>query len=217
MACVGRIILAIIVAMATRSMCVADDAPPVAAADGPQVQRPTMRQMAPSAGNGRPPSSTDLARARSELKRRFHEPLSHAETATGASVAAETLLTASTAEDDRALRWVMLEEARRLGEAAGQAPLISRAIAVAASQFDIDSIELELRCLKQIPLRGLDSGRAASLATAAENIATRAEADRRPDKAVAAMLLAYRAWQRAGNKEAARTAAARHDALMGVR
>jgi hypothetical protein len=51
-------------------------------------------------------------------------------------------------------------------------------------------------------------------ASAAENIATRAEADQRLDKAVSATLLAYRAWQRAGNKEAAHQAAARHDALV---
>jgi hypothetical protein len=76
---------------------------------------------------------------------------------------------------------------------------------------------MELRCLKQIPLRGLDAPRAASLASAAEDIATRAEADRRMDKAVSATLLAYRAWQRAGNKEAARQAAVRHDALVQMK
>lgn len=174
-----------------------------------------MQQLAPSGGVGKPPASTDLVRARSELHRRFHEPLSHADTAAGARVAAENLLTSASTEDDRAIKWLMLEEARRLGEASGQATLVSRAIMLASTQFDIDAIDLELRCLKQIPLRGLDTRRAASLATAAEDVATRAEADQRVDKAVAATLLAYRAWQRAGNKEAARLAAARHDALVG--
>jgi hypothetical protein len=37
------------------------------------------------------------------------------------------------------------------------------------------------------------------------------------DKAVSATLLAYRAWQRAGNKEAARQAAVRHDALVQMK
>jgi hypothetical protein len=108
----------------------------------------------------------------------------------------------------------MLDEARRLGEAAGQAGLVNRAITLAAATYDFDAIDTELRCLKQIPLRGLDAQRAASLASAAENIATRAEADQRLDKAVSATLLAYRSWQRAGNKEAAHQAAARHDALV---
>jgi enoyl-CoA hydratase/carnithine racemase len=108
----------------------------------------------------------------------------------------------------------MLDQARQLGEAAGQAGLVNRAITLASATYDFDAIDMELRCLKQIPLRGLDATRAASLASAAEAIATRAEADRRPDKAVAATLLAYRAWQRAGNKDAARQAASRHDALV---
>jgi hypothetical protein len=108
----------------------------------------------------------------------------------------------------------MLDEARRLGEASGQASLVSRAITMTAAVYDFDEIEMELRCLKQIPLRGLDGQRASDLAKAAENIATRAEADQRLDKAVSATLLAYRAWQRAGNKEAAHRAATRHDEMV---
>lgn len=175
--------------------------------------RPTMQQLGEAGGPGKPPSSRDLVRARSELQRRFREPLSHADTAAGARLAAETLLTAATTESDRALKWLMLDEAKRLGEAAGQAGLVHRAITLASAAYDVDAIDAELRCLKQIPLRGLDAQRAATLASAAENIAIRAEADQRLDKAVSATLLAYRAWQRAGNKEAARLAAARHDAL----
>jgi len=193
------------------------------AAEGPAVEqaateaselRPTMGQFAPDSGLDQPPSSRELVGSRTELKRRFREPLSHVSTAAGARLAAETLLTAATTENDRSLKWLMLDQARQLGEAAGQAGLVNRAITLASATYDFDAIDMELRCLKQIPLRGLDATRAASVASAAEAIATRAEADRRPDKAVAATLLAYRAWQRAGNKDAARQAASRHDALV---
>jgi hypothetical protein len=173
-----------------------------------------MEQLGTTAGLDKPPSSRDLSSSRAEFQRRFRESFSRTNTAAGARLAAETLLTAATEEDDPSLKWVMLEEARRLGEAAGQAGLVHRAITLAAAGYDIDAIDMELRCLKQIPLRGLDAQRASSLASAAENIATRADADQRIDKAVAATLLAYRAWQRAGNKEAAHQAAARHDAFM---
>lgn len=160
------------------------------------------------------PSSRDLIAGRTELRRRFREPLSHTSTAAGASLAAETLLTAATTERDRSLKWVMLEQARRLGEAAGQAGIVSRAVAQASAVYDFDAVDMELRCLKQIPLRGLDAQRAAGLASAAEDIASRATAARRADRAASATLLAYRAWQRAGNTEAARRAAARHDAIL---
>ena len=175
--------------------------------------RPRMEQLSTTAGLDKPPSSRDLALSRAEMQRRFRESLSHANTAAGARLATETLLTAAITENDRSLKWLMLDEARRLGEASGQASLVNRAITMAAA-YDVDAIDMELRCLKQIPLRGLDAQRASSLASAAENIATRAEADQRLDKAVSATLLAYRAWQRAGNKDAARQAAARHDALV---
>lgn len=175
--------------------------------------RPTMQQLRPGSSRDKPPSSRNLIESRAELRRRFREPLSHADTAAGARLAAETLLTAAITEDDLSLKWVMLDEARRLGEAAGQAGIVSRAISLASGVFEFDAIDLELRCLKQIPLRGLDARRAASLASAAEDIATRAEADQRLDKAADASLLAYRAWQRAGNKAAARQAATRHDAM----
>ena len=175
--------------------------------------RPRMEQLSTTAGLDKPPSSRDLALSRAEMQRRFRESLSHANTAAGARLATETLLTAAITENDRSLKWMMLDEARRLGEASGQASLVNRAITMAAA-YDVDAIDMELRCLKQIPLRGLDAQRASSLASAAENIATRAEADQRLDKAVSATLLAYRAWQRAGNKEAAHRAAVRHDALV---
>jgi hypothetical protein len=180
--------------------------------------RPTMQQLRPGSSRDKPPSSRNLIESRAELRRRFREPLSHADTAAGARLAAETLLTSAITEDNLSLKWVMLDEARRLGEAAGQAGIVSRAISLASGVFEFDAIDLELRCLKQIPLRGLDAQRAASVASAAEAVATRAEADQRLDKAADASLLAYRAWQRAGNKAAARQAAARqaatrHDAM----
>ena len=201
-------------AVCLQSSLAAEDALEESATNDTAGLRPTMQQLSPHSVLDTPPSPRDLAESRTELKRRFREPLSHAGTAAGARLAAETLLTAAATENDRSLKWLMLDEARQLGEAAGQAGLVSRAITLASATFEFDAIETELRCLKQIPLRGLDATRAASLAKAAEAIATRAEADRRPDKAVAATLLAYRAWQRAGNKDAARQAAARHDALV---
>ena len=196
------------------AVCAAEDSAGQTAQPETAELRPSMHQLGPARGIGKAPSSRDLVRARSELQRRFREWLSHADTAAGARLAAETLLNEATTEGDRALKWLMLDEARRLGEASGQAALVSRAVTMTSAVFDVDAIDLELRCLKQIPLRGLDTQRAASLASAAENIATRAEADQRLDKAVAAMLLAYRAWQRAGNKEAARLAGVRHDTLV---
>jgi hypothetical protein len=194
--------------------CAADDTSVRPALTETAESRPTMQQLGPAEGLGKPPLSRDLATSRAEVHRRFREPLSHTNTAAGARLAAETLLTAAITENDRSLKWLMLDEARRLGEASGQASLVSRAITMAAAVYDFDAIEMELRCLKQIPLRGLDAQRASGLASAAENIATRAEADQRLDKAVSATLLAYRAWQRAGNKEAAHQAATRHDTLV---
>ena len=202
------------VAAWTFAACAADDAVVQAAPAETAELRPRMQQLGPSGELDKPPSSRDLASSRAELQRRFRDPLSHANTAAGARLAAESLLTAALTENDRSLKWLMLEEARRLGEAAGQAGLVSRAITMAAAAYEFDAIDMELRCLKQIPLRGLDARRAASLASAAEDIATRAEADKRVDKAISATLLAYRAWQRAGNKEAAHQAAVRHDALV---
>lgn len=180
----------------------------------PDNGRPTMRQMPPGATLPPPPSSRELVAARSEIRQRFREELSHADTAAGAKLAAETLLTAAAAEAAPPLKWAMLEEARRLGEAAGQADIVSRSIALASAAYEFDAIDLELRSLKQIPLRGIDARRAAGVAAAADGIATRADADRRPDKAAAAAALASRAWQRAGNKAAAAQSAARHDALL---
>ena len=212
----STIVLAGLIAIAAwgKTACAGDDAALETAAADNSNDRPRMQQLRPGSTRDKPPVSRDLVASRSELRRRFREPLSHTDTAAGARLAAETLLTAATTEEDPSLKWLMLDEARRLGESAGQAGLVHRAITLASAVYDFDAIDMELRCLKQIPLRGLDAQRASSLASAAENISTRAEADQRLDKAVTATLLAYRAWQRAGNKEAARQAAVRHDALV---
>ena len=104
------------------------------------VDRPTMRQLRSRSTLPRPPSSRDVINGRVELRRRFREELSHADTGAGATLAAEALLTAAVEETEHSLKWVMLEEARRLGEAAGQAAIVSRAIRVPP---DIDREGLE--------------------------------------------------------------------------
>ena len=180
-------------------------------------ERPVMRELPPAAVLDRPPSQRDLVDARAELQRRFREPLFRAGTAAGANRAAEVLLDAAIAEPDRALKWAMLAEARRLAAAAGNALVIDQAIVLASASYEFDEIEAELRALTEIPLRGLDPVRAVRLAEVAERLATRAETDRRFADAIAAQSLAVRAWQRAGNKAAALKAAERHDALAGKR
>jgi hypothetical protein len=175
-----------------------------------------MRELPPAAVLDRPPSQRDLVDARAELQRRFREPLFRADTAAGANRAAEVLLDAAIGEQDRAVKWAMLAEARRLAAAAGNALAVDQAIVLASANYEFDEIEAELRALNEIPLRGLDQGRAVRLAEVAERLATRAETDRRFDDAIAAQSLAIRAWQRAGNKAAAMKAAERHDAIAAT-
>jgi len=108
-----------------------------------------------------------------------------------------------------------LDEARRLGAAAGNAETIKRAVAMQSATFDFDEIEAELESLGRVPLRALDPERATQMAKAAEALAARAAADGRRADAVDAQMLAVRSWQRAGNLDAARAAAAQHDAMTG--
>ena len=169
--------------------------------------RPTMRQLAASSTLATPPSQRDLVDARLVLKARFKEPLSHSETAAGARSAAATLLEAAHEEAEPALKWLLLAEARRLGAAAGSAEIVSRAIVLTSAVFDVDELTMELESLGDIPLRALDAGRAGRLAEAAERIAARADTDGRADLAGDARLLAFKAWQRAGNAAAARRVA----------
>jgi hypothetical protein len=188
----------------------------LAAAEPVAIDRPMMLELPPTT-LGQPPSPRALVDAREELRRRFREPLSHAETAAGAARAAEALLDASLAEEDRDLKWLMLAEARRLSAEAGNAVAVDRAIVLASACYEFDAIDAELRSLTAIPLRGLDPPRATALAEVAEKLAERAATDRRLDVAVAAQTLAIRGWQRAGNKAAALRAAARHDEVEAAR
>lgn len=174
--------------------------------------RPGMRQLASSGSLAKPPSTRDLVDARAALKTRYREPLSHTETAAGALTAAEIFVNAAITEDDKPLKWLLLDEARRLGAAAGNAEMIKRAIAIQSSAFAFDEIAAELESLGQIPLRALDPRRATLMAAAAEALADRARVDGRSDMATDAQTLAIRSWQRAGNREAARAAAAKLDA-----
>jgi len=168
------------------------------------ADRPTMRQLPTAAPLPRPPSQRDLVDARAAVNARFREPLSHAETAAGARAAAATLVAAALDETDPAVKWLLLDEARRLGAAAGGAEIVSRAVTLTSAVFAVDELALELESLAEIPLRPLDPGRATRLAEAAERIATRAETDGRADLAADARHLAFKAWQRAGNTAAAR-------------
>jgi hypothetical protein len=184
-----------------------------AAADSVEpASRPVMHQLPPAAA-GRPPSQRDLVAARIELKRRFREPLAHTDTATGASTAAAVLIDAAGQESDRALKWVLLLEARRLATAAGNAGAVARAVMLASATYDFDAVAAEYRALAEIPLRGIDAPRAGALAEVAENLSLRAEAEGRSELAADAQALAVRAWQRAGDIAAARRADSRLVAL----
>jgi len=173
-----------------------------------EVQRPVMRQLPPAAANG-PPGARALLDARTEVRRRFRGVLADTRSGAGANRAAETLLEAATAEGDRGLKWALLEEARRQAAAAGNAPLVDRAVTMAAAVYDFDALEAEYETLNGIPLRGIDEPRAAALAQVAEQLAGRAESDGRREIAAAAQSLALRGWQRAGDEAAARRAAQR--------
>jgi hypothetical protein len=111
------------------------------------------------------------------------------------------------------VKWVIIEEARELAISAGSPRVVGQSVRVATAEFDFDALSVEYRALAEIPLRALDPGRASELATAAGAVATRAEVDRRFDVAVSAQGLAIRAWQRAGDIQAARLASQRRDAL----
>ena len=177
------------------------------AEDAPAPARPSMRQLQTTAGL--PPSPRDLVDARTTLKARFREPLSHADTAAGAMQAADLLYAAAINEGDASLKWLMLDESRKLAINAGRADAVSRAITLASAAYEFDALGLELKSLGQIPLAALDPTRATRLAQSAEVLATRAETDGRPELAEDALLLAYRTWQRSGNLEAARRTAGR--------
>ena len=180
------------------------------------AQRPVMTSLPQAALLERPPSRRALVDARAELKRRYWEPLFRAKTAAGADRAAEMFVEAAATEPDRALKWLLLEEARRLGAASGNAAVIHQSITLASASWEFDALSIEHRALEEIPLRGLSGQRAVKLAEAAEAVATRAEIDGRLDLALDAQDLAIRAWQRAGAREACRRAMVRHAEISAV-
>ncbi|MFM7108135.1 MAG: hypothetical protein ACKOZU_05975 [Planctomycetaceae bacterium] len=179
--------------------------------------RPRMDPLRPGVADGRPPSARELVDAREVVERRFREPLAHADTAAGANSATTALLDAAATEQDRAVKWLLLAEARRLAAAAGNAAAVDRSIVIADAAYDFDAIAEEHRTLREIPLRALDPGRATALARVAEGLAERAEVDARPDVAADSWALAIRGWQRAGDDDAARRAAARLGELERAR
>ncbi len=173
-------------------------------------ERLVMTSLPREASGREPPSQRALVDARAELKDRYRELLFRARSSAGAELAAETFLEAAIAEEDRALKWLLMAEARRLGSASGNAAVISRAITLASATYDFDALDMEYRALAEIPLRGISPTRSVRLAESAERLAMRAEIDGRIGLALAAQDLSIRAWQRAGAKEACRQAMVRH-------
>jgi hypothetical protein len=196
----SALLMAILLATAAAS---AEEPPP----------RPVMTSLPPAATREQPPSRRALVDARAELQRRFREPLFRADTAAGADRAAEMLVEAAASEPDRALKWLLCSEARRLGAASGNAAVIHRAITLASATYDFDALGEELRSFKGIPLRGISPQRAVGLAEVAEGVASRAAVDGRIGLALSAQDLAIKAWQRAGAREACRRAMVRRDEI----
>lgn len=182
---------------------------PFAAADDAPPARPVMTSLPPGVGR-LPPTGRQLVDARAEFKRRYREVLFRAKTSTGADFAAEFFIEEASRETDRSLKWLLLDEARRLGVASGNAAVISRSITLATASFDFDAIAVEHRSLDEIPLRGISPQRAAGVADAAEAIATIAELEGRFELALESQDLAIKAWQRAGATEPCRQAMQRY-------
>lgn len=184
--------------------------PLAAHADEPDAPaRPQMRQLAPTAAAGEPPGPHELVDARTELRRRFRDELTAVSTPARANATVAALLDAAATEPDRRLKWLMFDEARELAADAGNATAVARTIRLASASYDFDAVAEEYRTLNEIPLRLLDPARAAALADTAGRLAARAEADGRRDLATSAQLLAMRGWERAGDIQAARAAAAK--------
>jgi hypothetical protein len=183
----------------------------------PALPRPAMRALPPESVRSAPPSARDLVDARAELKQRFGEMLTRARSVTAAALAADMLIEEAAAEENRGLKWAMLDEARRLAVRAGNAATIERAVVQASATYEFDDLDVEYRSLSEMPLRGLSRLQAAALAEVAEKVAGRAEADGRQRLAASALSMAYRAWQRAGLEEPARRVEARLDAVTSGR
>lgn len=174
--------------------------------------RVMMRQMAPASA-GAPPAARELIDARETFHDRYGDRRGRTPSS-AAAIALATLLTdAATAETDPPVRWLMLAEARRLAAAAGDAVTLDRAFVLAAASWEFDAHAEEYRLLEGIPVRLLDTRRAAALARVAEVLATRAETDGRRELSADALALAVRGWQRAGDRAAAGQAADRLERL----
>ena len=183
-------------------------------ADEPAAARPTMQQLPAEAAVDAPPTARELVDARTEFERRYPGILARGRTTAGDAVIADSLIEVAASEADRDVKWFMLAEARRLAVASGNAAALDRAIVLASATYEFDAVDEELRSLKEIPVRLLAPQRAAAFAEVAEEVAGRAESERRRDLAIQSLNLAVRGWQRAGAIDAARKAAARHDALI---
>lgn len=176
--------------------------------------RPRMSEISPRRRGDGIPEGAALAEARAEFRRRKGRKSRTVPTAAAARAAAEEFMAASATEPSRALKWVFLDEARKMGIDAGSAALVGRAIRLASAEFAFDELAHEYRSLREIPLRALPPPRAEELARSAEAISTRAETDGRGPLAIDALALAVRGWQSAGRGDDARRAALRHDQLV---
>ncbi len=200
-----RCVVLVTIALVSAVAAVADDPP----------ARPVMTSLPPGVGR-LPPTGRQLVDARVEFKRRYGELLFRAKSSTGADRAAELLIEEASREPDRSLRWLLLDEARRLGVASGNAAVISRSVTLSTASFDFDALALEHRSLDEIPLRGISLERAAGVAKAAEALATIAELDGRLELALESQDRAIKAWQRAGATDACRQAMQRHAEIAAV-
>lgn len=176
--------------------------------------RPGMQSLERRSVSSRIPSAADLSKARAAYRRRHGGARETAGTSGAALRKAENLMNEAASERSAAMRWVLLDEARKTGITAGSATVVSRAARLMGAEFDIDELSLEYRSLRDIPLRALRGERAAAIASSAESIATRAELRHGPLLAIDSLELAVRAWQAAGDENAARGAAERHDRLL---
>lgn len=190
------------------------DPPSIADAERePRSERPRMSTLAPSLRAGAVPTPRALVDARSEFRERYGNPAARVRTSSATLLLAEALLAEAAGESDPAVKWVILDEARKLAVSAGSPVTVGRSVRLAAATYDFDAPLVEYRALLEIPLRALEPSRASELAVAAANVAVRAESDDRYDLACSAQSLAVRAWQRAGDIPAARSASQRLEIL----
>ena len=129
------------------------------AVDAPPA-RLGVRQFPDAAVIDGPPSARELIDAREEFEARYPGVLARGRTSAGAAVLADVLIDEAAAEADRAVKWLMLAEARRMAVASGNAAAVDRAILQASATYEFDAIDEELRSMKEIPVRLLAPQRA---------------------------------------------------------